>query len=281
MEHIIAFPGLGLTFNLNPVAFNVLGKDIFWYGIIICIGFILAAGYVGRRVPDFGFTTDQLFDVLIFAVPVSIVCARAYYVIFQWQDYKDDLMEIFKTWHGGMAIYGGIIGAVLVVFIYGRLKKLSIPAMLDLAAFGLLIGQAVGRWGNFVNAEAHGGPTMLPWRMSIDGGVAVHPTFLYESLWNAAGFVLLHLYSRRQRFRGEIFLGYVAWYGFGRMLIEGLRTDSLYIPGTPVRVSQALAGASCLAAIILLVYQHKKHRVYAVPTEIHIEKPDDPEEDDK
>lgn len=280
MEHVISFPGLGLTLHLNRVAFSVFGKDIFWYGIIICAGFILAALYVNRRVPDYGLTSDDLFDVLIFAVPVGILCARAYYVIFQWADYKDNPAEIIKIWHGGLAIYGGIIGAVAVVILYGRIKKRSIPAMLDLAAYGLLIGQAVGRWGNFVNAEAHGGETMLPWRMVIDGGAGVHPTFFYESIWNALGFVLLHFHSKKQRFRGEIFLEYVAWYGLGRMVIEGLRTDSLYVPGTPVRVSQVLAGVSCIAAVCLIVYNYKKHRVYAVPTEINPVNPDNTEEED-
>ncbi|MGE4547990.1 MAG: prolipoprotein diacylglyceryl transferase [Intestinibacillus sp.] len=281
MEHVISFPGLGLTLHLNRIAFSVLGKGIYWYGIIICTGFILAALYVNHRVRDYGLTSDNLFDVLIIAVPVSIVFARIYYVLFQWQDYKDNPIEIIKTWHGGIAVYGSIIGAVLVIVLFGKVKKLSIPGMLDLAAFGLLIGQSIGRWGNFVNAEAHGGETSLPWRMVIDGGAGVHPTFFYESLWNALGFVLLHFHSRKQRFRGEIFLEYVAWYGFGRMLIEGLRTDSLYIPGTAIRVSQVLAGVSCIAAICLIVYFYKKHRIYAVPTDIHIESQDDTGEDNK
>lgn len=268
MEHVISFPGMGITLDVDRVAFTILGKDIFWYGIIICIGFILAALYINSRVTDYGLTSDTLFDVMIIAVPISIICARLYYVLFEWNSYRENPTEIIKIWHGGLAIYGGIIGAVLVVVLYGRIKKQSIPSMLDLAALGLLIGQAIGRWGNFVNTEAHGGETQLPWRMVIDGGVGVHPTFLYESIWNVLGFILLHIRSKKgQRFRGEIFLDYIAWYGFGRMLIEGLRTDSLYIPGTAIRVSQVLAGLSCVIAVALILWNYRKHPKTAVPVQ--------------
>ena len=282
MTHEISFPGLGLDVTLNRVAFSILGKDIYWYGIIICFGFILGATYINWRAKSYGFTSDNVFDTILIAVPVSILCARAYYVIFEWGMYADNPSEIFKTWHGGLAIYGGIIGAVLSIVIYGKWKHLSILGMADCAAFGLLIGQCIGRWGNFVNAEAFGAQTDLPWRMVIDGAAGVHPTFFYESLWNFIGFLLLHLHGKKRRFAGEIFLEYIAWYGFGRMLIEGLRTDSLYLFGTGLRVSQVLAALSCIIAICFLVRGFRKHRTYAVATEIQMpETPTTTEEEQK
>ena len=256
MEHTIGFPNLGLEFTLNRVACTVLGKDIYWYGIIICAGFILAALYVNSRTKDFGITSDNLMDCLIICVPLGIICARIYYVVFEWSYYAEHPSEIIAIWKGGIAIYGGIIGTLIGLFVYSRVKKLSFASLCDLAAFGLLIGQCIGRWGNFVNGEAHGGPTILPWGMTIDGGSMVHPTFFYESLWNLIGFILLHFYSKKRKFKGEMALLYVAWYGAGRAWIEGLRTDSLYIG--PVRVSQLLAVISCLAAIAVLVCQYRR-----------------------
>lgn len=259
MEHTIGFPNLGLEFTLNRVACTVLGKDIYWYGIIICAGFILAALYVNSRTKDFGITSDNLTDCLIICVPLGIICARIYYVVFEWGYYAQHPGEIIAIWKGGIAIYGGIIGTLIGLFVYSRVKKLSFASLCDLAAFGLLIGQCIGRWGNFVNGEAHGGPTTLPWGMTIDGQSMVHPTFLYESLWNLAGFVLLHFYSKKRRFKGEIALLYAAWYGAGRAWIEGLRTDSLYIGS--VRVSQLLAIVSCIAAVAVLARQYHRIKV--------------------
>ena len=259
MEHTIGFPNLGLEFTLSRVACTVLGKDIYWYGIIICAGFILAALYVNSRTKDFGITSDNLTDCLIICVPLGIICARIYYVVFEWGYYAQHPGEIIAIWKGGIAIYGGIIGTLIGLFVYSRVKKLSLASLCDLAAFGLLIGQCIGRWGNFVNGEAHGGPTTLPWGMTIDGQSMVHPTFLYESLWNLAGFVLLHFYSKKRRFKGEIALLYAAWYGAGRAWIEGLRTDSLYIGS--VRVSQLLAVVSCIAAVAVLARQYHRIKV--------------------
>ena len=259
MEHTIGFPNLGLEFTLSRVACTVLGKDIYWYGIIICAGFILAALYVNSRTKDFGITSDNLTDCLIICVPLGIICARIYYVVFEWGYYAQHPGEIIAIWKGGIAIYGGIIGTLIGLFVYSRVKKLSFASLCDLAAFGLLIGQCIGRWGNFVNGEAHGGPTTLPWGMTIDGQSMVHPTFLYESLWNLIGFVLLHFYSKKRRFKGEIALLYAAWYGAGRAWIEGLRTDSLYIGS--VRVSQLLAIISCIAAVAVLARQYHRIKV--------------------
>lgn len=259
MEHAISFPAFGLDFQINRVAANVFGKDIYWYGIIICIGFVLAALYVNARVKEFGCTSDNLMDCLIICVPVGIICARIYYVVFEWGYYSQHPNEIIAVWNGGIAIYGAVIGVVIALYIYSRVKKISFATLCDLAAFGLLIGQCIGRWGNFVNGEAHGGATDLPWGMSIDGAAAVHPTFLYESLWNLIGFIALHFYSKKRKFPGEMALLYVAWYGLGRAWIEGLRTDSLYI-GT-LRVSQVLAAVSCIVAVALLVRKYNRLKV--------------------
>lgn len=269
MEHAISFPALGLDFQINRVAANIFGKDIYWYGIIICIGFVLAALYVNARVKEFGATSDNLMDCLIICVPVGIICARIYYVIFEWDYYSQHPNEIIAVWNGGIAIYGAVIGVVIALYIYSRVKKLSFVSLCDLAAFGLLIGQCIGRWGNFVNAEAYGGPTDLPWGMSIDGAAAVHPTFLYESVWNLVGFIALHFYSKKRKFPGEMALLYVAWYGLGRAWIEGLRTDSLYI-GT-LRVSQVLAAISCIVAVALLVRKYNRLKVakaFYVPSQV-------------
>ena len=259
MEHLISFPALGLEFTLNRVACNVFGKDIYWFGIIICVGFVLAALYVNARVKEFGVTSDNLVDCLIICVPTGIVCARIYYVIFEWGYYSQHPSEIIAIWNGGIAIYGAVIGVLIALLVYSRVKKLPFATLCDLAALGLLIGQCIGRWGNFVNGEAHGGETALPWGMSIDGADPVHPTFLYESVWNLVGFIGLHFYSKKRKFRGEIALLYVAWYGLGRAWIEGLRTDSLYL-GT-LRVSQVLAALSCIAAVAVLVRQYRRIKV--------------------
>lgn len=263
MKNHIAFPGLGIEFNINRVAFEIFDRPIYWYAIIIASGFLLAVYYGMKRSREFSLTEDNITGMLIVAAPLAIVCARLYYVIFEFEQYKDDLLSILYIWNGGIAIYGAIIGALIGVIIYCRFKKMKITKFLDIGALGLMIGQSVGRWGNFVNAEAYGGETDLLWRMEIYDAAAraricVHPTFLYESLWNALGFVILHFYSKRRKFNGEVFWLYVVWYGIGRAMIEGLRTDSLYFFGTGIRTSQALAIISALAAIVVIVYNYRK-----------------------
>ena len=254
----ITFPNLGISVNPSRVAFNVLGKDIYWYGIIIAAGFLLAVIYAMRRAPSFGLTEDNILDMLFVAVPLAIVCARLYYCIFYWDLYRDNPIAILYVWEGGLAIYGGVIGAVIGVAIFCRVKKLPIGPLLDVGGLGLLIGQMIGRWGNFMNREAHGAITDGFFKMGIAdaaGNVTYYqPTFLYESVWNLVGFVALHFYSKRRKFDGEVFLLYLAWYGLGRAWIEGLRTDSLYLFNTGIRVSQLLAALSCVAAIAVLVY---------------------------
>ena len=258
MKNHIAFPGLGLEFTLSRVAFEIFGRPIYWYAIIIASGFLLAVFYGLHRSHEFKLSEDNITGMLTVAVPFAIVSARIYYVIFEFDKYRDNLISILYIWEGGIAIYGAIIGSIIGAYIYCRYKKMSIVRFLDIGALGLMIGQAIGRWGNFVNAEAFGGETSLPWRMQIGYGACVHPTFLYESLWNATGFVILHFYSKHRRFDGEVFWLYVLWYGLGRAIIEGLRADSLYFFGTGIRTSQALALVTAVIAVVVLVYNYKK-----------------------
>ncbi len=263
MKNHIAFPGLGIELDINRVAFEIFDKPIYWYAIIIASGFLLAVYYGMKRSREFNLDEDNITGMLMVAAPLAIVCARLYYVIFEFDQYKDDLLCILYIWNGGIAIYGAIIGALLGVIIYCSFKKMKIRNFLDIGALGLMIGQSVGRWGNFVNAEAYGGETSLLWRMEIYDAAAraricVHPTFLYESLWNVLGFVILHFYSKKRKFNGEVFCLYVLWYGIGRAMIEGLRTDSLYFFGTGIRTSQMLAILTALAAVVVLVYNYKK-----------------------
>ena len=255
----ISFPNLGIEVDPSRVAFSIGSKEIYWYGIIIAVGFALAVIYACRRAPQFGLTEDHILDILLCAVIPAILCARLYCCIFYWDLFRDNPISVLYIWEGGLAIYGGVIGAAAAVAIYARVRKVKLGPMLDIGGLGLLIGQMIGRWGNFINREAHGGVTDSFFKMGLmDASGAVtyyHPTFLYESVWNLVGFVLLHFYSKKHRhYDGEIFTMYVAWYGLGRGWIEGMRTDSLYLFGTGLRVSQLLAILSCLAAIGLLIW---------------------------
>ena len=263
MINHVSFPLLGLEFEINRVAFSVFGIPVYAYGLIIALGLVLAFVYATYQTKKVGISQDDFLNMLIIALPVSIICARLYYVIFSWDYYKNNLSEIFNIRGGGIAIYGAVIGAAIVVLAYCRVKKLKIGKVLDVLAVGLLIGQAVGRWGNFVNGEAFGETTTLPWAMTIVQNSRTiadmaHPTFLYESLWNVVGVLVLVLYNRKKIFEGETFCGYMVWYGIGRMFIEGLRTDSLFI-GT-VRVSQFLSMCIVVAGVVLIVIKTKKHK---------------------
>ena len=252
----ISFPAIGLT--LNPERFIEIGPmKIHFYGLIIALGLILAVMYALRRSKEFGLRDDDILDGVLWVTPFAILCARAYYVIFQWNAlYADDPISALYIWQGGLAIYGGVIGAAVGVIVFCRIKKIRVSTVLDLVSMGFLIGQAMGRWGNFFNREAFGAETDALWKMGLlnTAGevIYVHPTFLYESLWNLCGFVILHFASKRRRYDGQIALGYAAWYGLGRAIIEGLRSDSLY--WGPFRVSQLLAAVSCVAAVTVLVW---------------------------
>ncbi|MBE7023391.1 MAG: prolipoprotein diacylglyceryl transferase [Ruminococcaceae bacterium] len=260
MINHISFPNLGWEFEINRIAFSVFGMPVYLYGVIIALGLLLAFLYGVYEAKRVGLSQDDLLNMLLIGIPAAIVCARAYYVAFEWDSYKNNLAEIFNIRGGGIAIYGAVIGVAVSVFFYCRAKKLNMGKVLDLLAVGLLIGQSIGRWGNFVNGEAFGVSCNLPWAMTIvnEGRTVAemaHPTFFYESLWNGLGLVVLLLFRKHKAFEGEVFCGYMIWYGIGRMFIEGLRTDSLYIG--IFRVSQLLSGVLVVVGIILIVINRK------------------------
>ena len=259
---VISFPSLGL--EMNPPRTLELGPmTIHFYGLIIACGLLAAAFYACKRSKQFGLREDDIMDGVLWITPFAIICARAYYCIFSWADYADDPISVLYIWNGGLAIYGGVIGAVIGMWVFCRAKKIRMRAVLDIVALGFLIGQCAGRWGNFFNREAFGAPTMGFFRMGLYNTVTgvteyYHPTFLYESVWNLVGFVGLHFLSKHRKYDGQVALGYALWYGLGRAWIEGLRMDSLY--WGPFRVSQVLAAVSCLtAAIVLLIQMRKPH----------------------
>lgn len=264
----IAIPFLNLEFDPRRVI--SIGKlDIHIYGLLIALGLLLAVLYAWKRCAQFGIKENDLTDGVLWIVPVAVICARLYYCAFEWETYRANPISILHIWNGGLAIYGGVIGAAICVVIHCLVKKIKIPALLDLVALGFLIGQCIGRWGNFFNREAFGGVTDSFLRMGLFNTMTQsweyhHPTFFYESMWNLVGFLVLHFVSKKRKYDGQIALGYTAWYGLGRAVIEGLRTDSLW--WGPFRVSQMLAAISCIAAVVVMMVmsfrQHKPENLF-------------------
>lgn len=289
---LVEFPKLGWDFNVyeNLVEFTLPGWDIDitikFYGVIIAFGFTLAVLFGGRMAYTWKMSIDKMLDVLIYGTFGGIIGARLYYVAFQWDSYKDNLLSVFKIWEGGLAIYGGIIGAFIAAYFVCKKIDLNFYKLLDLAGMSLLIGQGIGRWGNFTNQEAFGINTDLPWGMtsekisdyisshyssltangiSMDSSLPVHPTFLYESIWCLFGFVVLYIVCKKfRKFDGQLILGYGIIYGLERAVVEGLRTDSLYIGDTGLRVSQVLSLAivvACATLMIVRLVQINKNNV--------------------
>lgn len=263
-ESAISFPMLG-DFSFDPPAyFTLFGINIYFYGVLIGLGFILAMVYCSKRCSKFGVKQDDFFDMMLWLLPFSIIGARLYYVLFELDSYLAEPAKIFAIRDGGLAIYGGVIAGIIVIWLVCRRKKIPVLAMLDLVVFGLLIGQILGRWGNFMNREAFGAETEIFCRMGLtapDGTtIFVHPTFLYESLWNLIGLIFLIVWTNKgkRRYDGQCLLIYFLWYGSGRAWIEGLRTDSLYIGGSNIRVSQALSIALALIALAVLIAQSRR-----------------------
>lgn len=267
----VSFPGLGITIQVKSIAFRLFSWPLHWYGIIIAFGFLTAVIFCSRRAHRFGIEQDDIVDLLLYAVPLCIIGARLYYIIFYLDRFRKsdgslDPGAMVRIWDGGLAIYGAVIAAIIVAVIFCKKRGISFFSLADLGSYGLLIGQLVGRWGNFVNVECYGSPTDLPWRMGIFETVngvyqytEVHPTFLYESLWNLVGlFLLAFVLEKHRKFDGQIFFSYMAWYGLGRAWIEGLRTDSLYFFTTGLRVSQVLAVVFCIVAVIALAFQLRR-----------------------
>ena len=260
MTNTVAFPGLGIGQFTIPTAFTFYGMNIHWYGVIIALGVVLAYLFARKKAKKRDISNDVLMDVLIWGLPSAIICARIYYVIFSWDYYSQNFGDVFKIWEGGIAIYGAVIGACVSTLVYCRVKKISVGKVFDIGAYGLLIGQIIGRWGNFVNGEAFGTETdSALFRMTLVGkGMTVHPTFLYESAWNLLIFILCNLFEKYQKFNGEIFLWYVTGYGLGRFFVEGMRTDSLMLG--PMRVSQVLAAVCVVAGVALIIFFRLKQK---------------------
>ena len=313
----VSFPGLGLEFELNRVAFEVLGRPVYWYGVIIACGMMLAVMLCIRWGKRFGITEDDVIDMMLFAVPAALIAVRIYYVVFNLDLYRLedgtlDWAAILRYSDGGLAIYGAIISSAIVLLIFCKVRKISFLAFADLGVHGLLIGQLIGRWGNFMNVEAYGSATALPWRMCseaiasdllhggfvtqaefqavLSGTLGVHPTFLYESLWNLVGLFLVYQIGKRRKFDGQCFLFYLVWYGSGRAWIEGLRTDSLYFFGldffgVPIRTSQMLALVSALTALFFLLRMlrrtHDPKELYVNRLAAAAEAEEEPAADDK
>ena len=260
----ISFPMLGDWSIDPPYSFNLFGLEIYFYGVIIALGFILAALYCAKRAKEFGLSSDELYELVIWLIPTCIIGARLYYVLFKLDYFIANPDKIFALRDGGLAIYGGIIAGIIVGIIWCRAKKIRVFAVADLTAFGLLIGQSVGRWGNFINREAFGAQTEIFCRMGLTvpgfETLYVHPTFLYESLWNILGLIVLHIWSKKgkRKYDGQVFWLYILWYGLGRAWIEGLRSDSLYIGSTDIRVSQLLAIVSAVVSLVILIINARK-----------------------
>ena len=259
--NLISFPHLGISFNLNEIAIPIpaLGNGgVRWYALIIVTGILLAI-YLGiRECKRIGEDPDHVYSILLWALPLSVIGARIYYALFSLDYYVQNPAEIIAIWNGGMAIYGAVITAFVITAIYCKRHKLKLSRYLDLAAYGFLIGQIVGRWGNFVNGEAFGTATDFLFGMSINGGAPVHPTFLYESVWNLILFLFLWLTRKKRGFDGRVISFYMLFYGIGRCIIEGMRADSLMLGN--LRVSQALSFVLAIAGLCLYFYFKEKRR---------------------
>lgn len=281
MDMSIRFPHLGITLPHVGKTITVFGFDIAYYGIVIALAMIVGISIAMREAKRTGQNPDTYLDMLMITMVTSVIGARAYFVVFKWEDYKDDLIQIFNTRNGGLAIYGGIIAGAITVYIFGRVKKMHFRQTADTVCMGLIAGQIIGRWGNFFNREAFGGYTdsflamQLPvsavrqneitqamWDHLVTIGnvdyIQVHPTFLYEGLWNLGVLFFLFWFRKRKKFQGELFLCYLAGYGAGRMWIEGLRTDQLIIPGVGLPVSQVLSAVLVIVSVLLIGYNRKK-----------------------
>ncbi len=246
----VGFPGIGIQFTLNEIAIPLSfgNGGIRWYALIILTGILLALAVCTKETKRLGENPDHLYNMVLWGLPFGIIGARLYYVIFSFSEYKENILSVFYIWEGGLAIYGGVLAVLLVVTLYCRKYSLSVWKYLDIGAYGFLIGQSIGRWGNFVNGEAYGAETDLPWRMLVNGQT-VHPTFLYESLWNLGLFLIIWMTRKKHGFEGRAVTLYMIGYGVGRFWIEGLRTDSLFLGN--IRVSQLLSTFLVLLGIWL------------------------------
>lgn len=242
---------------MDRVAFTIFGIDVMWYGILMAIGMILGTLIALKEAKRVGIKEDNILDLAIIAIPVGLICARLYYVIFNWEYYDSNPSQVFNFRGGGMAIHGALIGGVLAGYLFSRYKKINFFKLADTVIIGMPLAQAIGRWGNFINKEAHGGPTNLPWGIMVDG-VKVHPTFLYESIWDFGIFVFLWMFRKKKSYEGQIIVLYAILYSLGRFFIEGLRTDSLMIG--PLRMAQVISLVGVIGGLIAHIYLSKKSK---------------------
>ncbi len=262
MTNTIGFPGLGLEFEISRVAFHVFSKPVYFYALIILAGFLLGLLFVSLTCKKRGVEPDNIYDIAFFGLIFGIICARIYYCIFDPDSLENGFLDVFKIWEGGLAIYGGIIGAAISTAVYCKIHKLPVLKVFDVACPGLLIGQSIGRWGNFVNAEVFGRETDSLLRMTINSGAGVHPLFLYESAWNALGFILIVLFRDKKKADGQVFFSYVLWYGIGRLILEGMRQEEyiLWLIDSKLGISQAVAAICIILSVVAIVYLQKKHK---------------------
>lgn len=288
----VSFPGLGIEpFHMDRIAFSLFGIDVNWYGLIITCGMILAVLYALWHAKHEGVKSDHIIDLALALIFCGVIGARLYYVIMEFDQYLvsggtflqnlgGTLYNCIAIWNGGLAIYGGIIAGFLAALVVARAKRIPFPVIADIAGPAVMVGQIIGRWGNFVNVEAYGAETTLPWRMgvlySFNDGVSfvsekfVHPTFIYESLWNLLGLILITYFYKKKKFHGQMFLSYMTWYGFGRMLIEGLRADSLYVGS--IRISQLVGFVTFVVGAVLIIVNLRR---------VKRNVPDDKQEEEK
>ena len=241
---------------MDRVAFTIFGLDVMWYGVLMATGMILGTFLAIKEAKRVGISEDDVLNLAMCAIPSGIIGARLYYVIFNWSYYSQNPSQILNFRGGGMAIHGALIGGILAGFIYTKIKKINFFKMADIALIGMPLAQAIGRWGNYINGEAHGGPTSLPWGIMVDG-VKVHPTFLYESIWDFGIFILLWMFRKKKKYEGQIAIYYIILYSLGRFFIEGLRTDSLMIG--PLRMAQVISLVGVIGGIIAHIYLSKKN----------------------
>ncbi|HBG5054771.1 TPA: prolipoprotein diacylglyceryl transferase [Clostridioides difficile] len=242
---------------MDRVAFTLFGIDIMWYGILMACGMILGTLIAIKEAKRVGIKEDDVLNIAIIAIPVGLICARIYYVVFNWSYYAQNMSQIFNFRGGGLAIHGGLIGGILAGYIYTKIKNINFLKMADTVILGMPLAQAIGRWGNFINGEAHGGATNLPWGIMVDG-VKVHPTFLYESIWDFGIFIVLLLFRKNKKYEGQVIVTYITLYSIGRFFIEGLRTDSLMLG--PLRMAQVISLIGIIGGIIAHVYLSKKNK---------------------
>ncbi len=262
MTNVIGFPGLDLEFQVNRVAFYIFSKPIYYYALIILTGFLLGLLFVSLTCEKRGVKKDTVFDVAFWGLFFGIIGARIYFCVFDGDIFKEGFLNIFKIWEGGLAIYGGIIGAILSTIVYCKKHNLSILKVFDVCSPGLLIGQSIGRWGNFVNAEVFGRETESFLRMTINYNSGVHPLFLYESLWNALGFILIVLFRDKKKVDGQVFFSYTLWYGIGRLFLEGMRQSDyiLWLIDNKIGISQVVALICIILSLVFHIYLLKKQK---------------------